>query len=247
MKGSAQDVSRYNSGECFNLMLNPMLGYQAKAFVWYQGESNSVTKASESEQKETAELYEYALLSMIKDIRNKWNDQSLPFIIVQLPNYEKETYDYSYTREAQYDVCSTDNYSYIVSTLDIGDDYDIHPKNKQAFADRICLSLLQNIYGSEIISIPSLSNVSLNGSMVSLVFDNIGDGLSIVGNGGFEIAGGDGVFYPATIEISNNTVRLFNSNIDNPAFVRYAHMKIPVDYVRNSLDIPIPAFSYTLN
>ncbi|MBQ2968610.1 MAG: polysaccharide deacetylase family protein [Clostridia bacterium] len=247
MKGSAQDVSRYNSGECFNLMLNPMLGYQAKAFVWYQGESNSVTKASESEQKETAELYEYALLSMIKDIRNKWNDQSLPFIIVQLPNYEKETYDYSYTREAQYDVCSTDNYSYIVSTLDIGDDYDIHPKNKQAFADRICLSLLQNIYGNEIISIPRLSNVSLNGSMVSLVFDNVGDGLSIVGNGGFEIAGGDGVFYPATIEISNNTVRLFNSNIDNPAFVRYAHMKIPVDYVRNSLDIPIPAFSYTLN
>ena len=38
----------------------------------------------------------------------------------------------------------------------------------------------------------------------------------------FEVAGKDGIFYPAKAEIHGNTIRVWNEKVDTPVMARYA-------------------------
>ena len=57
----------------FNAMIQPVLPYQVKGFLWYQGESNV------GNYKE----YQSLFTGMITDWREKWG-QKLPFYFVQI-------------------------------------------------------------------------------------------------------------------------------------------------------------------
>ncbi|HEX3167082.1 MAG TPA: sialate O-acetylesterase, partial [Chitinophagaceae bacterium] len=62
----------------YNAMIAPLISYTVKGFLWYQGESN-ITRAAEYAQLQPAQ---------INDWRKKWNIGNLPFLLVQLPNYQ---------------------------------------------------------------------------------------------------------------------------------------------------------------
>ena len=66
----------------YNGMIAPVINYTIKGFLWYQGESN-ITRAAEYAQLQQAQ---------IKDWRKKWNIGDLPFLLVQMPNYQDYTY-----------------------------------------------------------------------------------------------------------------------------------------------------------
>src|SRR5690606_21319474 len=66
----------------YNAMVAPLIQQKIKGILWYQGESNV----------ETPETYSGYLSALIMDWRNKWNDENLPFLYVQLANFQDVDY-----------------------------------------------------------------------------------------------------------------------------------------------------------
>jgi sialate O-acetylesterase len=72
-----QTFIRWKPTGLYNAMINPLINYNVKGALWYQGESNT------GKPKEYGDL----LTKMILDWRNKWNQKEMPFLIVQLANF----------------------------------------------------------------------------------------------------------------------------------------------------------------
>ena len=115
----------------YETMIKPLVPYSIKGFLWYQGESN-VTNYSE---------YQNLFTGMISDWRDKWNSD-LPFYFVQIAPFSYNDKEngcndcLSYLlREAQKSL----NFKKtgMVVTSDIGEQFDIHPANKQDVGERL--------------------------------------------------------------------------------------------------------------
>ena len=61
----------------YNAMVAPLVNYNVKGFLWYQGEANTFK----------AEEYDKLQPALIADWRNKWNEPNAPFLYVQLPGF----------------------------------------------------------------------------------------------------------------------------------------------------------------
>jgi len=210
----------------FNAMINPLIPYTIKGALWYQGESN----------RNEPEKYETLFPAMVEDWRARWNTGDFPFYFVQIAPYwynDMDAYGYpentAFIRQAQLKCNDIIPNSGIAITMDIGDDYCIHPPKKEEVAERLLLNALQQTYG-----IPNVDGYSPvyesmeiidDGSSIELSFKHAEKGLfSYDELTGFEIAGEDKVFYPAKAEIQrrNNTVIVNCDKVQNPVAVRYA-------------------------
>lgn len=69
----------YYPGFLFNAMINPVIPFGLKGFIWYQGEAND----------SLAFNYRTLFPMLITDWRIRWQQGYLPFLFVQLPNYKK--------------------------------------------------------------------------------------------------------------------------------------------------------------
>jgi sialate O-acetylesterase len=128
-------------------------------------------------------------------------------------------------REAQTQTLAFHNTGMAVTT-DIGNATDIHPKNKQDVGKRLAAIALRNVYGKNIVSGgPVYQFMKVSGNTATLTFTNTGSGLIAKGNNGklsgFEVAGEDKLFYPATATIVGNTVVLSSPAVAHPAAVRF--------------------------
>jgi sialate O-acetylesterase len=70
----------YFPSSLFNGMVHPLTSMPVKGVVWYQGENNTNRSAE----------YASNLQSLIKDWRSYWQAKELPFLVVQLPNYNED-------------------------------------------------------------------------------------------------------------------------------------------------------------
>ncbi|MGW8369492.1 MAG: sialate O-acetylesterase, partial [Gammaproteobacteria bacterium] len=109
----------------FNGMISPLTGLQPDGVIWYQGESNAETSAT----------YRALLLALIDDWRRHFQKETLPFVIVQLPNYGSIATTpgrsgWATIRNAQQQVALADDRVGLVVTHDVGNDADIHPRSK---------------------------------------------------------------------------------------------------------------------
>lgn len=134
----AEDDYRNRPSALFNGMVNPVTSFNIKGIIWYQGEDDSGN----------ASVYRKKFESMITDYRVKWRNPDLPFIFVQTSFYkfshEKDYPDpWIAIREAQ---CTTLPNTGMVVSLDIGDPYDVHPRNKKAFGERLAAEALRVAY-----------------------------------------------------------------------------------------------------
>lgn len=211
----------------YNSMIAPLVGYNVKGFVWYQGESN------------TGRSDEYAKLqpAMIQDWRAKWNEPNAPFIYVQLPGFMDYNYlptesQWAQFREAQLKSLSVRNTAMVVA-IDLGEWNDIHPDRKKPVGDRLALAAEKLAYGENIVySGPIYQSQEIEGNKIILSFTNIGSGL--ITNDGeepseFAIAGADKKFVWAKTKIEGNKVIVWNDAVQNPMYVRYAWADDPVN------------------
>ena len=129
----------YPSG-LFNAMLNPVLPYSISAFLWYQGESNG----------EEPHDYDILLSHHLKQMRKNYFP-TLPFLVVQLPNFDAGPLNdnWQIIREKQAAILNHPNTALIVTT-DIGEDNDLHPINKKDVAIRLAEGVLNLIRGDVI-------------------------------------------------------------------------------------------------
>ena len=213
----------------YNAMINPLIHFPIKGVIWYQGENN----ASRAFQ------YRKAFPLMITDWRRQWKEGDFPFYFVQLAGYNsangnsKNGSSWAELREAQTRTLSLPNTGMAVTT-DIGEEKDIHPKNKQDVGKRLAALALNKTYGKENAYCgPQYQSMKVEGNKVILSFNKMGGDLYTNDPygylKGFEIAGPDKQFYYARAFIQGSNVVLFCDSVPQPVAVHYAWADYPGD------------------
>jgi sialate O-acetylesterase len=214
----------------YNGMIKPIIPFAIKGVIWYQGEGNSGA----------AYLYRKLFPAMIQNWRDDWGQGNFPFYFVQLANFCKQISDnpptklpdigqpsgsnWAELREAQLMTLSLPKTGMAV-TMDIGEPYNIHPKNKRDVGKRLALWALSKDYGfkNTVYSGPIYEKMIVEGNKIRLYFNDIGSGLIAQGNKleGFSIAAKNQKFVWADAVIEDSTVVVSSKEIDHPVAVRY--------------------------
>jgi sialate O-acetylesterase len=213
----------------FNGMINPVIPFGIKGVIWYQGESNV----------DRAKQYQRIFPNLITDWRNNWNQGNFPFLFVSLANYQKPVAspsesNWAELREAQSMALTLPNTGMALA-IDLGEESDIHPRNKQEVGRRLALSALKISYGKDIVSSgPVYQSVRFEGKNAIISLSETGTGLSVRNKygyiNGFSISGADHHFVWAKAFISgNHTVLVYSDEIKNPVAVRYGWANNPDD------------------
>jgi sialate O-acetylesterase len=87
--------------------------------------------------------------------------------------------------------------------------------------------------------------MAVEGSYAVISFSHVGRGLMAKDGElkGFEIAGADGSFRPASAEIDGDTVVVFNGQVESPVAVRYGWANVPDVNLYNQDGLPASPFS----
>lgn len=224
----------------FNAMINPIIPYGIKGFLWYQGEANA------------GDAYNYRKLfpMLIADWRQRWQQGNLPFLFVQLANFMKtkplpSESEWAELREAQTLTQSLPNTG-MASIIDIGEANDIHPKNKQEVGRRLALIADKLVYNKNCIaSGPTYKSFKTEGNYIRISFENAGKGLAAKNGAeitGFAIAGADKQFCWAKARIEGNEVVVYSDSVPAPVAVRYAWADNPDCNFINSEGLPAVPF-----
>jgi sialate O-acetylesterase len=229
----------------FNGMLYPIIGYDMRGAIWYQGESNY----------EYPDRYETLFPAMVNEWRTLWGRGDFPFYYAQIAPYNYAQlppynmggkFNSAYLRDAQRKAEKMIANSAMVVLMDIGEEDNIHPARKEDGGKRLALLALGKTYGLKGFGFasPSYDSLSVNGSIANLFFKNDDNGLTSFGKEitTFEIAGKDKIFYPAKVVLLRNSVAVSSPNVKEPVAVRYAFR----DFVKGELfgtdGLPVSSF-----
>ncbi|MGD9645445.1 MAG: sialate O-acetylesterase [Pirellulales bacterium] len=216
----------------YNAMIHPLVPYAIRGAIWYQGESNA------------GRAYEYQTLfpTMIDCWRKEWGQGDFPFLFVQLAPFHKIVEEpgpseWAELREAQRLTTKNVPNTAMAVITDVGDENDIHPKQKAPVGERLALAARALAYGEKIeYSGPTVAGVEIADNRITLSFDHAGSGLKTSDEGplkGFAIAGKDNVFHRATAEIQQDRVVVSSPDVAEPVAVRYGWADYPVVNLAN--------------
>ncbi|MEM9752189.1 MAG: sialate O-acetylesterase [Planctomycetota bacterium] len=238
-------TARYAPAGLYHAMLKPLAPYTLRGFAWYQGESN-IWRAAQ---------YEYTLTEMIDAWRADWDDDTLPFGVIQLPGYAlpprvpRGEGSWPELREAQLRVAQQLDHVGLVVTTDVSDPTDIHPTAKRPVGERLARWALHAAYGRDVVPTgPLLIDHRVEGDKMILTFDHVGSGLASADGevpNGFCVAGPDKKFRWAThVEIlDERTLAVGEAKVPNPQAVRYGWDDyIPWATLTNAEGLPASPF-----
>lgn len=222
----------------YNGMIAPLVPFGVKGAIWYQGEQNSARAAQ----------YERLLPTLIANWRRDFGSP-MPFYIAQLagfmaPDDTPKNDDWPQLRAAQMKVAQTVPNTGIAITTDIGDEKDIHPKDKQDVGLRLALVALAKTYGRQVESSgPTLQSIKSDGSNLRLTFAHA-EGLSLKGDATrvFAVAGADRNWFWAMPRIEAGQVILTSPVVPRPLYARYAWSNLPRATLYNGASLPAAPF-----
>ena len=227
-----------NPSVLYNAMLAPLVPFAIRGAIWYQGESNA------------GRAYQYRTLFpvMIRNWRRAWGHE-FPFYFVQLANWragkaEPGESDWAELREAQA-MTLREPQTGMAVTIDIGDENDLHPRNKLDVGRRLAAWALAGTYGQNVIpSGPLFDRYTIEGNKVRIRFKH-GIGLKTIDGGpikGFAIAGEDRSFVWADAQIEGDSVIVSSPTILKPVAVRYGWADNPGANLYNKTGLPASPF-----
>lgn len=242
----AQWQDYYNSSTVnFNGVVNPIIPYGIRGFLWYQGENNA------SRFKQYAELQPM----LIDDWRVRWQQGYLPFLFVQLANYKgrsvepMEKDDWAAFRNAQASTLQRSQNTAMASAIDIGDGNDIHPKNKQEVGKRLYIAACAKAYNEKIIySGPQLKSVKKEGNNLLISFDFAQNGLKTPENkavNGFAVCDREGKWTWANAKIAGSEIII--ENAATALRVQYAWQSNPDCNLYNKEELPAVPFNVEID
>jgi sialate O-acetylesterase len=228
-------AKKSNLGGLFNGMIMPLVPYAIRGALWYQGEANTVpTKAP---------YYQYQLPALVTDWRKRWGAE-FPFAWVQLPNYAGNGRDLPQVREGMLKTLRLPKTGMAI-TIDIGETGNIHPRNKQEVGRRLSVWALNTVYGKADIesSGPLPEKHEVRGSDVVVHFSHARGLKARDGEvTGFQIAGEDQQWQPATARVEGETVIVSSPSVSKPVAVRYAWENDPKCNLYNAAGMPASPF-----
>lgn len=229
-------LSPYTPMTLYNGMIAPIIEYTFQGAIWYQGESN-VGRAKQ---------YEALFPEMISDWRSKAG-REFPFYFVQIAPFGyrgNQSNQSAALRDAQRHALAAPNTGMVV-TLDIGNPMNIHPGNKQAVGSRLALWALSQVYQKDLIfSGPLPQEATFGEDRVRIRFLYTGKGLVLNPSDqpAFELAGADGIFYPAVARIEANRIVVISPKVSSPTAVRYAWSDTAAAVLYNEEGLPASSF-----
>lgn len=227
--------SQNYTANLYNAMVYPYRNFPIKGAIWYQGEANV----------EQWQQYTPLFQGMIQDWRKLWNN-NLPFYFVQIANFMQEykvqpESTWAHLREAQANALHLENTGMAV-TIDIGEAYDIHPKNKQEVGARLGRAALAQTYGIGKYELAKMTDFNVADGKLTVTFNQPVHckGKKVEG---FAIAGTDMKFYPAEAKIvDGKKVVVSSDKVKMPIAVRYAWADNPPCNLYSNGDLPVGPF-----
>jgi len=263
---NAKSGNPNGASQLYNGMIAPLLNYQVKGAIWYQGESNA------------GGAYKYRSMhpAMVENWRADFKNPDLAFYFVQLAPYGNTPKtpgesNWAELREAQTMTLKLKGTGMAVIT-DFGNEYDIHPTPKRPVGERLALAARGQTYGEKIVySGPAFKSAKTEGSKIVLSFEHVGgglitkelvptlerkdkdgvvtgaayrvkDGLTDAPLVGFTICGKDKVFKNAKAEIVGDTVVVSSEAVAEPIAVRYGWANHPICNLFNREGLPASPF-----
>ena len=227
-------------GTLFNAMIAPYTRFTIKGVLWYQGETDSDAKR--------APYYHRVFSTLISDWRHQWGEGDFPFLFVQISSFNSTAPGWPVVRDAQRRTLSLRNTGMAV-TLDVGTPDNVHPPDKQTVGDRLALAARAMVYGEAIeYSSPEFLQATTEGNAMRVWFTHA-EGLTTHGQdvGGFELAGDDHTFMPATGKIEkigeSDTVLVSSPKVAFPRFVRYDWSGVVTTFLYNRAGLPAGTFT----
>ncbi|MDR0532348.1 MAG: sialate O-acetylesterase [Verrucomicrobiales bacterium] len=245
-----------------NGMVAPLANLSLKGVIWYQGEAN-VGRAWQ---------YRMTFPLLIQDWRRQLHDENLPFYFCQLANFSPKKTDpaesgWAELREAQAKALSLPNTGMAV-LIDLGEEADIHPRNKRDAGLRLAALALAKTYGRGIAySGPICQKAEVQGDSIRIYFSHADGGLvarqlpatyqpkssypatkPLTPNSpgselqGFMVSGDDGVWKWANAKIEGETVVVRSPSVSVPKYVRYAWADNPTCNLYNQAGFPAEPF-----
>jgi sialate O-acetylesterase len=224
----------------WNAMVEPLVGYPLAGAIWYQGEANA------------SRAYQYRTLfpTMIEAWRKGWDDPDMPFLFVQLANFnpapaQPGDSDWAELREAQTLTLGLPHKGMAV-ILDIGEAGDIHPRDKRDVGLRLAAQALKGVYGKDVVaSGPTFAGSSREGGALRVRFESVAGGL-VTADGapprGFAVAGSDRKWHWAEARIDGDSVVASSRDVPDPVAVRYGWADNPPNTLRNVAGFPAGPF-----
>ena len=216
-------------GSFFECMILRVAPYTLRGVIFYQGESDTDGHQTE---------YGHAFESLIREWREVFFDDELPFIFCQLPMYISKDRKYMgyddmswpLLREQQQIVAIDMRNVYMAVIADCGEFDNVHPSDKKTPGDRLALLAQKFVYGFENTeAVAPFIIDARRGEGVEITFGGDYMLLNLTAgfgpeDSGFEVAGEDGEFYPAeaTVDFDGKTVLLSCPLVEYPSKVRYA-------------------------
>lgn len=240
--------SFYNTSTVnYNAMIHPMIPYAIRGFLWYQGENNS------RKPKQYSELQPM----LIEDWRSRWQEGNIPFLYVQLPNYKNRLAnptedDYlSLFREAQKTTLTRSPNTGMACIIDIGDEFNIHPGNKQEVGKRLYLIAQEKVYHEKVVSAgPVFKSASVDGNKIRISFLNLKNGLKSTAdslNKCFAVADESGKWFWADAKIDGKNILITCKEVPHPVKLQYAWQNNPIAPLYNQEGLPMLPFNEKLN
>lgn len=230
----------------YHSMLEPLKNYAIKGAIWYQGEGNT-GKPSQ---------YTIYLKSMIEEWRALFKNPTMPFLYVQLPNYQAAVANpvestWALLRESQLKTLAIPNTG-MATTIDVGDPNNLHPVYKKPVGIRLALAAQRVAYNNLqlVTSGPIYESMKIVGNTIELTFNTLGSLMKFKSTGtpvgthtNFAISGSNKSFSWAQAKIEGNKVIVWNDAIPNPVAVRYAWGQNPAgEKLFNTEDLPASPF-----
>jgi len=226
------------ASDLYNAMIAPLEGHAVKGVLWYQGESNA----------DRGFEYRFVLNGLIRNWRDVFKNQKLPFLIVELAPFklppERSSHDWAAVRESQQWVAAHDPLVGSISIVDLGDESE-HPLRKREVGERLAHAARHIAYGEQLVfDGPVCDHVAYEGNMARVHFKNAGGGLKALGGNliGFTMAGADGTFYPAKASIHGDAIELESDQVPKPIAVRLGWDNYPKMNLSNDAGLPAHPF-----
>ncbi len=223
----------------YNAMIHPLVPMSIRGVLWYQGCGNVIDGMH----------YNDKMTALLNSFRTAFGNPELPMYFAQLAPFTYGGIDPEALPrfwEAQQTFAMSDPRVGMAVINDVGNIRDIHPTDKQPVGHRLALLAFKGAYGMKNVKAlsPELDSFRTDGGKMVLTFRNAEQLATRDGKAPshFELAGSNGVYYPADAVISGNSITLYSSAVPSPVFARYAWHQTAEPNVRNEAGLQLGAF-----
>lgn len=233
-----------------NGTFHPILNYTIKGILFYQGCSNVGDPAGQ---------YTKRLADLVAQWRRDFKQGDVPFYFVEIAPYHYGNVNGdkgAKLREQQFNAAKIIPNSGIISTNDCVYPYEkeqIHPAQKQKVGERLAFLALNKTYGmtSVIGEGMTFKEMKIVGDTIKVHFGNtFGAYNRFEDIKGFEIAGEDKVFHPATAhhfwqpgnDTWNECIIVVSPEVKKPVALRYCFKNFQLGNMANAGGLPLFPF-----